>query len=328
LDVAALQAPEPSPAIVGTELDSAAEAVPASPDDFYISDEPLPLDWLDSFDANIDWRTDVLVTQFFTFHEVELDVNLVDARLAIGPLRGNGDNGGSIFGSIVLEPYEDAYRATVTLTAEQLPLTLSESGEEGQQRSPHDARVKLQGQGRSLHEMAATAEGNLVVIQGAGAFNAGTLLPLTRDALSQLASSIGITSQQESTGLECGVHVYTFLDGRVRLDPFALVTDEAQIVGRGTLDLKTEKLDVAWAAKPRKGIGLSASAITNPYVKLGGTLSKPSISVQPLRAAAATAAAWTTGGLSFLAKGFWDRATSGKKICRKARKEAEFEFAP
>ncbi len=82
------------------------------------------------------------------------------------------------------------------------------------------------------------------------------------------------------------------------------------------------------AAKPRKGIGLSASAVTNPYLKLGGTLSKPSISVKPLGAAAATAAAWTTGGLSFLAKGFWDRATSGNKICRQAREKAEFNLAP
>jgi len=61
------------------------------------------------------------------------------------------------------------------------------------------------------------------------------------------------------------------------------------------------------------------------YAKLGGTLTSPSMSVEPLRATATTVAAWTTGGLSFLAKGFWDRATSGKKICRKARKKAGFD---
>ena len=41
--------------------------------------------------------------------------------------------------------------------------------------------------------------------------------------------------------------------------------------------------------------------------------------------AAATAAAVTTGGLSLLAKGFWDRVTSGKKACKRAMKKAGLE---
>jgi hypothetical protein len=314
-DVAGLQEPEASPDAVD----------PASADNYYISDEPLPLEWLDSFDADIDWRIDVLQTRFISLLETRIGVDLVDGRLSLGPLRGKGEIGGSIEGSIVLEPFEDAYRASITLTAEALRLALSRSAEEREQYAPHDARVVLQGHGRSLHEMAATTEGHLVVIQGAGAINLATLGPLTRDALSRIASSLRITSPEESERLECGVHLYTFEDGRVTLDPFALVTTRTKIIGRGKLDLDTEKIDVAWAAKPRKGIGLSASAFTNPYVKLGGTLSSPSMSVEPLRATATTVVAWTTGGLSFLAKGFWDRATSGKKICRKARKRAGFD---
>ena len=327
-DVAVLQEPESSPASADTDLDPTAEAVPASKGDYYISDEPLPLEWLDSFDVDIDWQVDVLKTRFMSLLDSRVGVDLVDGRLAIGPFRGDGEIGGTIVASIVLEPFENAYRATVTLTAEQLRLALSRSAEEREQYSPHDALVELQGHGRSLHEMAATAEGRLVVIQGAGAINLETLGPLTRDALLRIASSFRIASPQESERLECGVHLYTFKDGRVTLDPFALVTDRTKIIGRGKIDLATERLDVAWAAKPRKGIGLSASVVTNPYVKLGGTLSSPSMSIQPLSATATTVAAFTTGGLSLLAKGFWDRATSGKKICRKARKKAEFNLAP
>ena len=95
-----------------------------------------------------------------------------------------------------------------------------------------------------------------------------------------------------------------------------------KIAGHGSIDFKTEKLNLNYAAKPRKGIGLSASTFTNPYIKLGGTLSDPKVTVKPLTAATATAAAITTGGLSILAKGFWDRFTSGKRACRKATKKA------
>ncbi|MHC4848854.1 MAG: hypothetical protein ACYTEG_10415, partial [Planctomycetota bacterium] len=278
-DVAVLQEPEALPDTADPDFDSTAEAVPASKGDYYISDESLTLEWLDSFDADVDWRIDVLKTRFISLLETHLEADLVDGHLAIGPVRGDGENGGSIVASITLEPFEDVYRATATLTAEQLRLALSESAIEREQYAPHDALVQLQGHGRSLHEMAATIEGHLVVIQGAGAINLEILGPLTRDALMKIASSMRITSPEESERLECGVHLYKFKDGRVTLDPFALVTTRVKIIGRGKLDLETEKIDVAWAAKPRKGIGLSASAVTNPYVKLGGTLSSPSMSV-------------------------------------------------
>jgi hypothetical protein len=114
----------------------------------------------------------------------------------------------------------------------------------------------------------------------------------------------------------------------VKLDPFALVTDKMKIVGRGKVNLETEKLDLNWTAKPRRGIGLSASMLTNPYIKLVGTLSNPQVSVKPLSAAGNTAAAFGTAGLSLLAKGFWDRFTSTKSVCRKARKKYALKQDP
>ena len=114
----------------------------------------------------------------------------------------------------------------------------------------------------------------------------------------------------------------TYVEGGVaRLRPLIAVTDQMTIAGRGSIDLSTEKLDLSWVAKPRRGIGLSASAITNPYIKLGGTLSAPSLAVKPLQATTATAAAITTGGLSILAKGFWDRFTSGTRACEKLKEK-------
>ena len=80
-------------------------------------------------------------------------------------------------------------------------------------------------------------------------------------------------------------------DGVAKLDPLGLVTDKMKILGRGSVDLETEKIDLSWTAKPRRGLGLSASSITNQYLKLGGTLSKPHVTVKPLTAATTTAAA-------------------------------------
>ena len=60
--------------------------------------------------------------------------------------------------------------------------------------------------------------------------------------------------------------------------------------------INTEKLNLEWVTKPRKGLGLSASMITNPYIKLGGTLGNPSIEMKPLEALTTTGAAVATAG--------------------------------
>jgi hypothetical protein len=90
------------------------------------------------------------------------------------------------------------------------------------------------------------------------------------------------------------------------------------ILADGRVNLRTERINIDWVIKQRKGIGISASTFTNPYIKLGGTLSEPSVEVKPLRAATATGAAVATGGLSLLYKGFWDRITAGRKVCKRA----------
>jgi hypothetical protein len=75
--------------------------------------------------------------------------------------------------------------------------------------------------------------------------------------------------------------------------------------------------------KPRKGIGISASMITNPYIKLGGTLADPSLELKPLEAVTSTGVAVATMGLSLVAKGMFDRVTAEKKVCKHALEEIE-----
>jgi hypothetical protein len=309
----------------------AAEPAPAPPereaDDgdrpLLIPDDPLSLSWLRSHDADVHWQIADLDTLLMSYHGVEFDLTLQEGRLQVGPLRGDGDSGGSISGSVTLEPDGEAHRLTARLTAEQLRYALSSAAEKREERSPHDIRIELTGSGKSLHSMASSANGHIIIGQGEGQFDIPIFRRLTTDALAKVISALNpFADRDRYARLECGVHVILVEDGVATLQPLVVVTDRMKIIGHGEIDLKTEKLDLNWAAKPRKGIGLSASTITNPYVKLGGTLSAPSVTVRPLTATAATAAAFTTGGLSILAKGFWDRVTSGKRTCTKVKKKA------
>ena len=82
-----------------------------------------------------------------------------------------------------------------------------------------------------------------------------------------------------------------------------------------------------YATAARTFCSISAASITNPYIKLGGTLSSPSIEAKPLEAAASTGAAVATAGLTLIFKGFYDRITAEKKVCVRALEEAERQAA-
>jgi len=121
--------------------------------------------------------------------------------------------------------------------------------------------------------------------------------------------------------MQCGVALLSFEDGLATLEPMAFQSDKMTMLGKGRINLETEKLSLEWITKPRKGIGISASMITNPYIKLGGTLSEPAVELKPLEAVTSTGVAVATFGVSLVAKGMYDRVTAEKKVCKKALEE-------
>ena len=87
------------------------------------------------------------------------------------------------------------------------------------------------------------------------------------------------------------------------------------IVGGGDIDLNTEKLNIEFNTKPRKGVGVSADMFITPFIKLGGTLASPKIGLSKKGVLLSGGAAVLTGGLSFLFQGAADRVTAQSGMC-------------
>ncbi|NIQ96432.1 MAG: hypothetical protein GWN87_21230, partial [Desulfuromonadales bacterium] len=79
------------------------------------------------------------------------------------------------------------------------------------------------------------------------------------------------------TELECGVARVALGDGRAVVDPVIVQTRELVVTSGGKVNLETEKIDLQFNTRPRKGIGLSASVVINPFIRVGGTLSQPTL---------------------------------------------------
>jgi uncharacterized protein involved in outer membrane biogenesis len=172
--------------------------------------------------------------------------------------------------------------------------------------------------------MASSANGRVSLNISRGVVKKGLMDLISADVIVTLLQALNPFAKDEThTDLNCAVLVVTFENGLMTLEPAAIQTDKVTILGDGTVDFKTENLRLDWITKPRKGIGISASMFTNPYIRLGGTLADPALEMKPAEALATTGVAVATMGISLVAKGLLDRITAEKKVCEKALKDLE-----
>jgi hypothetical protein len=180
-----------------------------------------------------------------------------------------------------------------------------------------DMTVRLVSRGDSLHKLAATANGEVIISQGAGRLPGGLLEKLSSDLLTQLLSALNpIAKSEPFTQWDCGVYRLDVVDGSANIAALYAQTKNIKVVGGGSIDFNTEKLNIEFNTKPRKGIGVSADMFVSPFVALKGTLAAPQIGLNQKGALLTSGTALATGGLSLLARAAADRAGGVTDDCQ------------
>jgi hypothetical protein len=289
-----------------------------------LSDEPFDPDWLQGVNLDLDLSVDRLGSTDANVAEFGIGLDLIDGKLSVDPLRGIGENGGRLSGSFLFAPAADGYELRARFLAEKARPDFLSHGDDPALWPTVDLELDLEGVGNSPHSVASSLNGWTTVQVGEGRVDNSVLRLITADVLATILDTLNpFVKQDPFSTIECGVYHVEIVDGIARLDPLALRGEKMTVVGGGRIDFSTEELDLRWSAKPRKGVGLSASALTNPYIKLGGTLSNPTLDIKPLQAVTSTGLAVATAGISILARGLWDRATAELNVCKHALKEIE-----
>ncbi|RLA31978.1 MAG: hypothetical protein DRR11_09420, partial [Gammaproteobacteria bacterium] len=303
------------------------EAATTVVDDKVIPDTPLPLELLQSFDADVDIRIDELRTRSLRLFGIDLDALVSAGALHIQNLSLTGSRGGLLTFSANLTPIESG-GADFALTADgnDLVLGLRAKNTEDLQRLPQfQVRADLAANGETVRDLAGSMDGYIRLAGGAGRIPSGALAFLAQDFLTELMSSINpFTKSDPYTNVECAVLLMHFYDGVIEADPvFVQQTDKLRIFANTKIDLKTEKLDANFRTVPRKGLGLSLSNLINPYIKVTGTLGKPALVIDPEGVLIEGGVAVATAGLSILAKSFKNRFLSDKDPCGTALADAD-----
>jgi len=292
--------------------------------DRVISDEPFDLEVLQKANVDLRWTIDELILPLSHLHDFDLGIHLVDGRGELDPIAASVKSGGDVVGSLAVEPSGDGVRVRTNMKVDRYRVNLASDDSDPGSWTPLDVELELDAEGRSLHQLASTVSGEMLVTVGEGRMDNSLIDLIVADILVKLLEALNPFRKEEPyTRIECGIFAAAFSDGVVKLEPLALQTDKMTMIGDGWIRFESEKLSLDWVTKPRKGIGLSASTFTNPYIKLGGTLSNPNIEMKPLDALATTGAAVATVGLTLLARGLWDRITAEQNACVNAVKKME-----
>jgi hypothetical protein len=131
-------------------------------------------------------------------------------------------------------------------------------------------------------------------------------------------------SKSEFTNFDCGVYALDVEQGVMNtIVPIVIQTEELTILSGGTIDLGSETLDLGFKTRVRKGLGISASTVVNPFIKLGGTLSSPVIELDSKGTAVAGSMAVATAGLSVIGKALYDRFIDSRDLCSETVKHIE-----
>ena len=95
-------------------------------------------------------------------------------------------------------------------------------------------------------------------------------------------------------------------------------TKEIIIVSGGAINLNTEDIGLDFHTQVRKGFGLSAGMVLNPFIRLGGKLVSPTIELDPEGVVVKGTVAVATMGLSVVGRSLYDRFLASKDPCGQA----------
>jgi hypothetical protein len=187
-----------------------------------------------------------------------------------------------------------------------------------------NARVRLSGHGTSREALVRSLEGSKLVEVGSGTFSGGFVDLIARDLVGQVIDQINPAVRKSGpTRLECIVMNARIRSGIVEFDKgIGFETANVKVIGAGTLDLATDKIDFAVRTDPQGGAGVSVATVVDSLIRIRGTYAKPEIQVDALgtaRAAVNVGGAVMTGGLSLLGGGLLGKSASDISPCLIAR---------
>ncbi len=270
--------------------------------------DPLPLEGLKAADVNLTFKTKKLITKDLTINDAAISLILNNGKLKLsksgkaagGSLSIKVDLDGSNEKTAILSNNVDIKQFDIS----QVPAIQEKKLITG---GKTDITINLKGSGNSVSQIMAGLDGKILIQTGKGEISSSALKLASADALMSTLSMLTPGSDSaDNSQLECAVVNFKIKDGLASAENgIAMSTNLMNIIGAGTINLKTEALDIGITPKAKQGVGLNLGQVAS-LVRLGGTLANPSPKADAeaaLKKGLTVGTAVATGGLSLLAEG-------------------------
>ena len=232
---------------------------------------------LAAMDADVEFRGAKVVASAMPLSDFLVRFRLRDRVLSIEPLHFSS-GAGAIESLVTIDGTQEPPAIDSRWTVRDLPIRPMMKQVSAAIDQPNlttgalDGTASLSGQGRSLYDMLAVADGRLRL-----ALAGGTLSHLVVELVGlDIAESAGFLMKGDApVPIRCMVADFTVAKGHLRTRLLVLDTDDTVVTGTGTIDLAAESLDLRLSPAPKD---FSLLALRTPLT-ISGTLRQPRFGV-------------------------------------------------
>ncbi|UCH74782.1 MAG: AsmA family protein [Rhodospirillales bacterium] len=287
-------------------------------------DDPLQLEALKSVDASFRYDAASVVGRRATLRDMTVAFTLKNGLLDVEQLKA--------------QLYEGTFETTVqfdgrteqagvvakaALRKFDLGRVLAETSAAGMVEGQVNFNLAAEGKGRSIHEIMASLDGKIDLAMGKGRIKSRALQQWVGGPTEVLSNFLTMNLEGYST-VNCALGSFDIKQGVATTGGLLLDTDVAAFVGKGTVNLGTEALDLVIDPEVKR-MTLSAAV----PVLIRGTFMKPEYSLD--RKAAALRVGGLLGGLVYppaLIIGLGELGTFGEGDCVGVKGTAEGQAQP
>lgn len=303
-----------SPVLPQPTADDDAPAPP--PDTRVIPDWPIPTDWLRRLEVDVTLQAGQLVADDVLYGRLELTGGISDNALSVDRLSVIGPFGEAEF-RLRLSARGETPRLNATGTLRNVVLVYRVLAKESPDPPRNDVDLRLRGAGGTLRALLGSLDGEFRLVGGPGRVTATAIDNFYSNFFRRITQAVNPFAKSDRFVREvCSILPLTIQDGVISTAPTLVkLTDKLNVIAFGTINLNTERIDLNFKTELRKGLGVSAAELVNPFIKVGGTLADPQILLDKKGVAVSGGAAVLTGGLSIVATTLWNRAFREKDPC-------------
>jgi hypothetical protein len=299
------------------------------------SDKQMSFKALRAVDATVKIRSEQILLPKVALDGLSADAVLKDGMLTLEPFRCI-IGGGTTQGSFTLGAQGSEPEMSLALEIDELSMgsMLQKLGVDEFIEGSLRARLHVESRGESVAKLMSGLNGEIVYVMSEGRLKNPHVDMLGRNVISQTLELINPFSKKEQyTEFNCAVNYFHIDAGLARSKAWVLDTKHTKVIGGGTIDLTTERLNLVFGLSPKKGIRipglgrltLSFGKLAKNF-KLEGTLAQPSLVVDPKGTAVALGKA--VGGMALfgpfgLAAGLLDVGPDEKNPCQEALESAQ-----